>query len=209
MVMGVYLDDCDSGDTVSGNIFYRAGWAAFVGGGRYNTISNNLFVECTSALHLDDRGLKRARPGEGTKDGWDLLAKLQSVNWQASPWKERYPHLLNIMEDDPKLPLHNVFSGNVAVNCLRFLQMHGTVKETALPRLDFRDNLVFGAVDKRDAEAFPQTEEGRRRADFRAEALPDSDEPDRSGFRMQDSGAFKQLAPWFARIPIERIGLGK
>jgi len=52
MVMGVYLDDCDSGETVCDNLFFRTGWAAFVGGGRYNTIRNNLFIECTSALHL-------------------------------------------------------------------------------------------------------------------------------------------------------------
>jgi hypothetical protein len=207
MVMGVYLDDCDSGDTVCDNLFYRTGWAAFVGGGRYNTIRNNLFIECTSALHLDDRGLKRARPGEGTKDGWDLLAKLQAFNWQASPWKDRYPYLTNVMQDDPKLPLHNVFSDNVAINCSRFLQMHGSVKDTSLPRLDFHDNLVFGPVNKQDADSFPQTEAGKRRAEFRAETLPDCTDPDQTGFKVQDSAEFKRLAPGFQRIPLEKIGL--
>jgi len=209
MVMGVYLDDCDSGDTVCNNIFYRAGWAAFVGGGRYNTISNNLFVECTAALHLDDRGLKRARPGEGTKDGWDLLAKLREVNWQASPWKEKYPHLVNIMEDDPKLPLHNVFCENVAINCPLFLQVHNSVKTTTLPRLDFHNNLVAGPVNAKDADTFPQTPDGKRRAEFCPEALPEAADPDRSGFKVQDSASFKKWAPWFARIPVEKIGLGR
>ncbi len=207
MVMGVYLDDCDSGDTVSDNLFYRTGWSAFVGGGRYNTISNNLFIECTSALHLDDRGLKRARPGEGTKDGWDLLAKLQAFNFQAPPWKDKYPHLVNIMQDEPKLPLHNVFSENVAINCERFLQMHGSLKATTLPRLDFHGNLVFGPVNKGDAESFPQTEDGRKRADFRSETLPDSASPDADGFKVQDSAEFKRLAPGFKRIPLEKIGI--
>ncbi len=209
MVMGVYLDDCDSGDTVSGNIFYRTGWSAFVGGGRYNTISNNLFVECTSALHVDDRGLKRARPGEGTKDGWDLLAKLQAFNWQASPWKDKYPHLVNIMQDEPKLPLHNAFSANVAINCSRFLQMHGSVKDTALSRLDFHDNLVLGPLNKQDAEVFPQTEKGKKRVGFQLDVLPDSIDPDMADFKVQDSAEFKRLAPWFSRIPIEKIGLGR
>ena len=207
MVMGVYLDDCDSGDTVSDNIFYRTGWSAFVGGGRANTIRNNLFIECTSALHLDDRGLKRARPGEGTKDGWDLLAKLQAFNWQATPWRDRYPHLVNIMQDEPKLPLHNVFSANVAINCPRFLQMHGSVKDTALPRLDFHDNLVLGPVNKQDAEVFPQTAEGKKRAEFLTEVPPDCTAPDVAGFQVQDSAGFKRLAPWFKRIPLEKIGL--
>ena len=209
MVMGVYLDDCDSGDTVCNNIFYRTGWSAFVGGGRYNTISNNLFVECTSALHLDDRGLMRARPGEGTKDGWDLLAKLQALNWQASPWKDRYPYLVNIMQDDPKLPLHNVFCGNVAINCQRFLQMHGSVKTTTLARLDFHDNLVLGPVNKGDEDAFPQTEEGKKRAEYCSEKLTDIADPDGGGFKVQDDVDIKTRAPWFKRIPLEKIGLGK
>jgi hypothetical protein len=209
MVMGVYLDDCDSGDTVCGNIFYRTGWSAFVGGGRYNTIRNNLFIECTSALHLDDRGLSRARPGEGTKDGWDLLAKLQAMNWQDSPWKDRYPHLVNVMQDEPKLPLNNTFAENVAVNCPRFLQMHGSVGKTALSRLDFHDNLVFGPVNKGDAEAFPQTEAGKRRAEFRREALAGVMDPDINRFSVQDSAEFKKLAPWFKRVPVEKIGAGK
>ena len=209
MVMGVYLDDCDSGDTVCNNIFYRTGWSAFVGGGRYNTISNNLFIECTSALHLDDRGLKRARPGEGVKDGWDLLAKIQAFHFQEPPWKDRYPYLVNIMEDEPKLPLHNAFVRNVAINCPRFLQMHGSVQKTTLPRLDFRENRVFGPVNTDDAEAFPQTEEGKRRAEFLPEALPGSVNPDADGFKVQDSAAFKRLAPGFERIPLEQIGIDK
>lgn len=209
MVMGVYLDDCDSGDTVCNNIFYRTGWSAFVGGGRYNTISNNLFVECTSALHLDDRGLKRARPGEGVKDGWDLLAKLQAFKFQESPWKDKYPHLVNVMEDDPKLPLHNAFVRNVAINCPRFLQMHGSVLKTSLSRIEFRDNRVFGPVNKGDAEAFPQTDEGKRRAAFCSETLPGCIDPDMDGFKVQDSAAFRRLAPGFGRIPFEKIGIGK
>ncbi len=207
MVMGVYLDDCDSGDTVCNNLFYRTGWSAFVGGGRYNTISNNLFIECTSALHLDDRGLQRARPGEGTKDGWDLLAKLQAFNYQEAPWKDKYPQLVNIMQDEPKLPLHNVFSANVAINCAAFLQMHGSLKTTTLPRLDFHDNLVFGAINKRDAESFPQTDEGKKRVEFRPETLPDTADPEVSGFKVQDSADFKRLAPWFKPVPLGQIGV--
>ena len=206
MVMGVYLDDCDSGDTICDNIFYRAGWAAFVGGGRYNTVRNNLFIECTSALHLDNRGLKRARPGEGTKDGWDLLAKLQAVKWQESPWKDRYPHLVNIMEDEPKLPLHNVFRENVAVNCKLFLNANNVVRTGVVHRLTFENNLSFGPIDKRDVMAFPQTDEGKRRVTFLETPLPDSVDPDTNGFRIQDSGEFKRLAPWFKRISLERIG---
>jgi hypothetical protein len=32
--LGIYLDDCDCGDTLVGNVFYRAGRAIMIGGGR-------------------------------------------------------------------------------------------------------------------------------------------------------------------------------
>ncbi|HEX2952288.1 MAG TPA: right-handed parallel beta-helix repeat-containing protein, partial [Armatimonadota bacterium] len=44
--MAVYLDDCTSGTTVFGNIFYRTTRAAFIGGGCDNVVENNIFVEC-------------------------------------------------------------------------------------------------------------------------------------------------------------------
>lgn len=54
--------DCDSGDQLIGNVFYRAGRAAFIGGGRDNLIENNVFIECENAVHIDSRGLERAKP---------------------------------------------------------------------------------------------------------------------------------------------------
>jgi hypothetical protein len=62
-------------------------------------------------------------------------------------------------------------------------------------------------VSKQDAETFPQTGEGKRRAEFRSESLADSADPDANGFKVQDSAEFKRLAPGFTRIPLERIGL--
>ena len=44
--MAVYLDDCSSGTTVYGNIFYKTQRSAMIGGGRDNTVENNIFVEC-------------------------------------------------------------------------------------------------------------------------------------------------------------------
>ena len=63
LVQAVYLDDCASGTLVYGNVFYRAGRAAMIGGGRDNTIENNIFVECTPSVHVDARGLGWASSG--------------------------------------------------------------------------------------------------------------------------------------------------
>ena len=206
MVMGVYLDDCDSGDTVSNNLFYRAGWAAFVGGGRYNKIHENLFIECTAAVHFDDRGLVRAKPGEGFKNGWDLLKKIQDLGFDQSPWKERYPFIQNVMEDDPKLPLHNSVRGNVAIGCQQWLQMHGGVLKTSLPRIDFTKNDVFSS-SKSQQDLFPLNPDGSVRTAFRPEPLS-AEDPESDGFRSIQS-QIQKLVPEFKTIPVEQIGIEK
>lgn len=55
---GIYLDDCASGVLVMGNIFEAVSQAVVIGGGRDNTIDNNIFVNCpNAALLVDGRGL--------------------------------------------------------------------------------------------------------------------------------------------------------
>ena len=53
----VYLDDCDSGDTVVGNIvFGGVGRGVLLGGGRDNTIRGNIFIGLPVGVHVDARG---------------------------------------------------------------------------------------------------------------------------------------------------------
>lgn len=204
MVMGVYLDDCDSGDVIQNNIFYRAGWAAFVGGGRYNQILNNLFIECTASVHFDDRGLSRARPGEGLKNGWDLLQKLQDVQFDQSPWKERYPFIQNIMEDDPKLPLHNSVRNNVSIGSTQWIQMHNSVRETSLPRIDFTENYVFNWT-RSQQQLFPRNPDGTVRAAFRDEKF-DVSNPDSDRFQKLQT-EIQKAVPQFKILPAKKMGL--
>ncbi len=206
MVMGVYLDDCDSGDVIRNNVFYRAGWAAFVGGGRYNKILNNLFIECTASVHFDDRGLSRAKPGEGFKNGWDLLQKLKDVQFDQSPWKERYPFIQNVMEDDPKLPLHNSVRNNVSIGGKQWLQMHNSARETSLHRIDFTENFVFNWEDSQQ-NLFPLNPDGTVRAAFRDEKF-DVSNPDSDGFKKLQA-EIKETVPQYEILPVEKMGLEK
>ncbi|PIU95762.1 MAG: hypothetical protein COS65_00720, partial [Armatimonadetes bacterium CG06_land_8_20_14_3_00_66_21] len=63
--LGVYLDDCFSSADISGNVFYDVATAILIGGGRDNTMRNNLFVNCGKAFSIDARGLGWAK-GVGT-----------------------------------------------------------------------------------------------------------------------------------------------
>lgn len=102
---GVYLDDCSSGTEIYGNIFYRVPLAGvMIGGGRDNKVHNNIFVECTPALHIDDRW---------DSYPWDLMnERLAAMKPAEPPYSERYPEL-NTMGDDPRTPANNHFERNV------------------------------------------------------------------------------------------------
>lgn len=180
--MGIYLDDCDSGDTLQGNVFYKAGRAAFIGGGRDNTVEGNLFVECQQAVHLDVRGLSRAKPGQGVKDGWDLLAKIEQYDYRNPPWSTKYPRLARVMDEEPLLPVGNLIAGNVAVDCDKWLDASRDTQKY-LDRSTFRDNLVLEGED------------------------PGFVDRGKQDFRFRDDSIVRKKLPGFPEIPFEKIGL--
>lgn len=108
-----YLDDGDSGDTVEGNIVYKAQSGAFVGGGHLNTFRHNLFVGCDRAIHVDARGSERGYTTTDARLGGDLA----SVPYRTPPWSERYPDLVRLASRDTTLPSRVVFENNVDIGC--------------------------------------------------------------------------------------------
>ncbi len=100
-VMAVYLDDCYCGTTVFGNLFINAGRSIMLGGGRDNTIENNVFVDCNPSIHIDGRGKGWASKYFVPKGEWSIFENLKAVPYDRPPYSTRYPHLANIMEDDP------------------------------------------------------------------------------------------------------------
>jgi len=108
---GVYLDDMTCGITVYGNIFYRVTGAVFLGGGRDNLVENNIFIDCAYALHLDNRALTWASQHVDTT----MTDLLKAMPYQSELWRQRYPKLVNILEDDPAAPKGNIFLRNIIV----------------------------------------------------------------------------------------------
>ena len=111
-VMAVYLDDCFCGTTVYGNVFFRAGRAAMIGGGRDNTIENNIFVDCNPAIHVDARGRGWASFWFNGKDS-TIMDRLKEVPYNQPPYSTRYPHLANLLDDDPAEAKYNRIVRNV------------------------------------------------------------------------------------------------
>lgn len=136
--VGVYLDDMFSSADIIGNVFYRVTRAAFIGGGRDCSVVNNIFVDCAPALHVDARALGWAHYHadqwieEGTTKG-----TLQGIKYNEPPYSERYPELVNILDDEPKAPKGNIITRNVSYG-----GKWDGIHEAARPYLRIEDNLV-------------------------------------------------------------------
>jgi hypothetical protein len=157
--MGVYLDDLTSGVTVFGNVFYRTTFAAFIGGGRDNTIENNIFVECDPAVHVDNRGMNtEADYFESLSWKW-----LEEINYTEPPYSERYPQLLTIVDDEPRIPKGNRVIRNICVGGRWLNIFEGYTDENVL----FADNLI----DKDPRFVAPEQEDFRLSGDSPAWAL--------------------------------------
>ncbi len=115
MTMAVYYDDGACGTQLYGNVFYKAGSRTImVGGGSYNPIYNNIFIDSELAIHLDNR-----------LDGWynSSLApgaifeiRLKEVHHVKAPYSVAYPALVTYFNDHPEIPKHNNIENNVFVN---------------------------------------------------------------------------------------------
>lgn len=94
-VHAVYLDDCSSGITVFGNVFYRvSGRALFNAGGRDNVWVNNVVAKSGTFHRGDTRGVTSIDNTPGSS--WNLLERINALNYKNPPWSTAYPALAAI-----------------------------------------------------------------------------------------------------------------
>ncbi|MFA6244117.1 MAG: right-handed parallel beta-helix repeat-containing protein [Candidatus Hydrogenedentales bacterium] len=179
--VGVYLDDMYCGTNISDNLFYKVTMAAFIGGGRDNIVSNNMFVDCNPALHIDSRAMGWAADSVPTT----MKERLDAMPFKESPWKERYPEILTVWEDEPAAPKGNKVENNL---CVR-----GTwdnVDDTAKKYVDITKNFVNPDPGFATPEAFAEGKTPKA-TDFALKA---------------DSPA---IAAGFKPLPLEKLGMGR
>jgi hypothetical protein len=108
----VYHDDGACGMKVFGNVFYKAGTRnVLIGGGSDNPYTNNIFMDCQIAIHVDNRNQRGS--SSSTSPGGIYEKRLNAVHYDQPPYSQRYPHLANYFEDDPALPKRNRVSKNL------------------------------------------------------------------------------------------------
>lgn len=114
----VYFDDGAGGQTVFGNIFYRAAGGAFGAvfshGGHDNTVRNCVFIECPLALGSAPWDDKRWKEYLNEPLWQEKL--LKDVDITRPPYADRYPELKDFMEF-AGAPRRNHARANLIVKC--------------------------------------------------------------------------------------------
>ena len=205
--MGIYLDDCDSGDTVEGNIFARAGRAIMIGGGRDNLITNNVVIECAQGLSLDARGMTWKQVSDPPDPSWRLEDKAKEFNYTQPPWSEKYPRLAAIMNEEPRQPLNNPICRNVFIDCFKNVWQFDPDVIKLLDKLVIRDNLVVNTRGSATLAKPPPHGGFEYLAGTGTESVDlGFVDPQKGNFTLRPNALLLQRLPGFKPVPFEKIG---
>lgn len=139
-VGGYNPDDGAGGSLVYGNIFMGDRSGVHIASGPDNTILNNIFIKDQGPVFsMDDRGATR-----GYATNPKLITAVQEINPTQPPWSERYPEIVNLLQEHHELPLRTLFKDNVIYIKSGDPYKLGMKKEnnTNTALINFVDNLV-------------------------------------------------------------------
>ncbi len=132
----IYFDDGDGGQTVEGNVFYRASGgkfgAVFNHGGYGNWVENNIFIECDQAMGSAPWNEKRWREFLDNPIYKKLF--LEDVDITRPPFTERYPELVGFLKEGG-LRLNHA-AKNVGVRCKNFVEGNWTTGQSLVTEDD-------------------------------------------------------------------------
>ena len=110
-VQAVYLDDGHSSTNVHHNVFARVPNVILIGGGRDNVLRSNLIIDSNYFFRVDERFTR-----EQYSSIYDtLVSRYDAVPYSSAAWS-KYPHISNILEDQPKKAKYNNLEYNVRYN---------------------------------------------------------------------------------------------
>ena len=156
-VNAVYLDDAASGTTIYGNVFYKAGSAAFVGGGHDNMVENNVFIECQPSIHLDARGMNWARSSMQKGEVWEMYEKLEAVAFDKPPYSTKHPSLAKLLDmGDPCSPKGNVFRTNLSYGG-KWRDIDRDVEQVVIEN-NYIEKEVPSCIDLENGKLYPENE---------------------------------------------------
>ncbi len=124
--VAIYFDDGLSGMTATSNVIINAPCGVLCGGGRDLTVTNNLFIGCSTAVSYDERMVILYEEGRE-----DMADPEKNVRWQLlqlypyreDPWASAFPNLARIHFDRERAddidfamnPSYSVIENNIII----------------------------------------------------------------------------------------------
>jgi len=172
-VFAIYTDDSTSEAYINGNIFHNVYKALFSHGGRDHVVQNNVVIDSKSSFSF-----RVHNPNSIDNHLVTLMERLDGVPYQNEIWAKRYPSLVNILNDDYKVPKNNTVERNVFIETPAI-----DAAEQALSTGKFEDNIEMSAQEAKFVDVSSKN------------------------FALkEDSEIYKKL-PDFDAIPFEKIGM--
>lgn len=190
----IYFDDALAGQTAYGNILVNIpSGGQVIGGGRDNTVVNNIYIHCGMVLYYDYRARHVITDGWGESEYGKTGSCYRNLNespWQSEVWQEHYPvyRRLTADYDNPDnpdsflVPTGNtidrllVFGDDVSVGCLE----EGIEKFSPLGRI----------------VSLPSSDLAKFFVDAAA-----------GDYRFRQDAPLADILPDFEPIPVEQIGI--
>lgn len=110
---GFHVDDGDSGDLFERNVVIGSKVGIQIGGGHYNIVRNNFFIDCGQGARLDDRGIFRNYTLNNAKKVAELMIKERAPK----VWYGHFPELRELYLNKPEWPKGNEIIENHFVRC--------------------------------------------------------------------------------------------
>lgn len=114
-IQAIYLDDLIDGYTIRNNTFENIkGAAVTISGGRANSVYQNLFINNSKNVKINAVGIEYQSKYKEYIEG--LCEKIASGYYSPEIYS-RYPNFLNIADDEPYEPKHNIVKDNIMYGC--------------------------------------------------------------------------------------------
>lgn len=211
----IYLDDQMSGQYCYGNIISNiAGTAFTVGGGRHNTIENNIMVNIGSTpISYDERGLDWQTDSVTYPKGEHWYRITSEVQYLSDFQRFSNPHKLLMIErgnkstpyyiDDPGTPSYGIVKNNIA-----YASDYLTDKITdSIWGLDIYENEVI--LDGITWPSAPARLYGTFIANVKYDTDPGFVDPENGNYMLRENSRVYRDIPGFEVLPIDQIGIIK
>jgi len=142
-VQAVYNDDQLSGNTFRNNTFIDCYCGIFMSGGRSHVIEKNHFIRTATPVHLDNRGTRGKHRLDCMPPNGTFFQELKAFRYKEPPYSTRYPELVNVADDRPCYPVHNVITDNTYCGSDIFADF--TSAEAAVWNTTLKNNVLRSA----------------------------------------------------------------